>query len=405
MTISALPPPTPEALAHSQRLLASIRQAIDQTNGLISFAEFMRLALYAPGLGYYSAGTRKFGAAGDFVTAPELSPLFSQCLARQCQPVLAQLTEGVILEFGAGSGLMAAEILKELARLQCLPTRYYILELSAELRQRQQATLTLHTPELYSLVHWLDSLPSQPLQGIVLANEVLDAMPVHRFQLEAQEVLEFFVGYDQTQQLVWHLLPTPQLQLREMVESLRPQLPVPYVSEVNLMIPGWLQAVADILSKGLILLIDYGFPRNEYYHPQRHQGTLMCHYRHYAHTEPLILVGLQDLTAHVDFTAVAEAAQAAGLQVAGYTSQANFLLACGLTGLLANYAGNDSTYLRLAQQVKTLILPSEMGELFKVLALTRQLDIPLLGFERDERERLPASRDNTPSRGVIPQTS
>jgi len=388
MTISALPPPTPDALAHSQRLLASIRQAIDQANGLISFAEFMQLALYAPGLGYYSAGTRKFGAAGDFVTAPELSPLFSQCLARQCQQVLAQLTEGVILEFGAGSGLMAAEILKELARLQCLPTRYYILELSAELRQRQQATLTLHLPELYSLVHWLDTLPSQPLQGIVLANEVLDAMPVHRFQLEAQEVLEFFVGYDHTQQLVWHLLPTPQLQLREVVESLRPQLPVPYVSEVNLMIPGWLQAVADILSKGLILLIDYGFPRNEYYHPQRHQGTLMCHYRHYAHTEPLILVGLQDLTAHVDFTAVAETAQAAGLQVAGYTSQANFLLACGLTGLLANYAGNDSTYLRLAQQVKTLILPSEMGELFKVLALTRQLDIALLGFERDERERL-----------------
>jgi SAM-dependent MidA family methyltransferase len=382
----SLPLPSSEAAIHSQRLTSYIVQVINEANGTIPFAEFMALALYAPGLGYYSSGARKFGASGDFVTAPEISPLFSQCLARQCQQVLAQLNHGVILEFGAGSGIMATDILKELARLDCLPAQYLILEVSAELQQRQQVTLQARVPELVERVQWLSSLPAQPISGVILANEVLDAMPVQRFCLEEQDLLEFYVGHDGSQ-FVWQLLPSRNEELRQAVAALRPSLSVPYVSEVNLTMTGWLHSVAERLETGLLLLCDYGFPRREYYHPQRDQGTLMCHYQHYAHTDPLILVGLQDLTAHVDFTAVASVAQSAGLQVAGYTTQANFLLACGLPDLLSGYI-NDSNYWRLAQQVKTLILPSEMGELFKVMALTRQLEMPLLGWAQDERGRL-----------------
>jgi len=355
---------------------------------MIPFVEFMRQALYAPGLGYYSTGRCQFGAEGDFITAPEISPLFSHCVARQCYQILSHLKGGVILELGAGSGLMAAEILKELARLNCLPSHYLILEVSAELQQRQRLTLQTKAGEFWEQVSWLNGLPSQPFQGVILANEVLDAMPVHRFRLEKEDVSEFQVGHDGNQ-WVWHLTSTACQALRVTVEAWRSSLAVGYVSEVNLMTAGWLQALADLLVSGLILLIDYGFPNKEYYHPQRHQGTLMCHYRHYAHADPLILVGLQDITAHVDFTAIAAAALAADLQVAGYTTQANFLLACGLLELLSSYNSKEfKTYLQLAQSVKTLLLPSEMGELFKVMALTRHINIPLLGFAKDEREKL-----------------
>lgn len=378
------PPPHSDAAIHSQQLTYLIRQSIDEAGGAIPFADFMQHALYAPGLGYYSAGTRKFGVGGDFVTAPEISPLFSQCLARQCQQILTSVPHGVILEFGAGSGVMAADLLKELATLDCLPSRYLILEISAELQQRQQATLQTQIPQFYHLIDWLHSLPPQPLNGVIIANEVLDALPVQRFCLEAQDILEFYVGQDGTQ-FVWKLLPTRNEQLRTEVEKLRTDLPVPYLSEIHLALPSWVQSVAEILETGLLLLIDYGFPRREYYHPQRNQGTLMCHYQHYAHTDPLILVGLQDITAHIDFTTLAEAAQTAGLHVAGYTNQANFLLACGLPTLLSAYDYNDSHYLRLAQQAKMLILPSEMGELFKVMALTRHFDMPLIGFGRGDR--------------------
>ncbi len=356
----------------------------------------MNKALYTPGLGYYSAGLCKLGAKGDFITAPEISPLFSQCLARQCQPVLAHFNDNVILEFGAGSGSMAAELLKALEQLNALPSQYFILEVSADLKQLQQTTLQAQVPNLLDRVQWLESLPNQPLQGIILANEVLDAMPVHCFRLEKEGVSEFYVGLatpnnspsDETP-YTWQVLPTQNESLRGIVETLRPSIPVGYVSEMNLALPAWIQSVSDSLSAGMILLIDYGFPRHEYYHPQRNQGTLMCHYQHHAHDNPLILVGLQDMTAHVDFTAVAEAALSAGLSVSGYTNQANFLLACGLPELLSALNPDETkTYLQQTQQAKTLILPSEMGELFKVMALTKHLDMPLLGFVQDDRVRL-----------------
>ncbi|MEN8217727.1 MAG: SAM-dependent methyltransferase [Pseudomonadota bacterium] len=388
MHTSPLPAPHPEAAAHSQRLTTAIVQTINEAGGAIPFVEFMEQALYAPGLGYYSAGVRKLGADGDFITSPEISPLFSQLLARQCQQVLAALDNGVILEFGAGSGIMAAEILKELERLDCLPKQYLILEISADLQQRQRETLQAQAPQLLERVQWLENLPSQPLHGVILANEVLDAMPVRRFRLDEQGVSEFYVGLSETA-FAWQTLPTRDDSLRAAVETLRPTLPVGYVSEMNLALPAWIQSVAEILASGMLLLIDYGFPSREYYHHQRDQGTLMCHYRHHAHGDPLILVGLQDITAHINFTVVAEAAHAAELQVSGYTNQAHFLLACGLPELLSALDPNDhKNYLQQTQQAKSLILPSEMGEFFKVMALSRNLDMSLLGFARDERARL-----------------
>jgi SAM-dependent MidA family methyltransferase len=404
-----LPLPPPDAIAHSQQLINKIRQAM---NGeAIPFVKFMEQALYAPGLGYYSAGIHKLGAKGDFITAPEISPLFSHCVAKQCQPILASFENGVILEFGAGSGKMAAEILKALERLDCLPIQYLILEVSADLQNYQQETLQTQVPHLFHRIQWLERLPSQPISGVILANEVLDAMPVRRFRLDDNEISEFFVGIKkspltplfQSEELSedakinfelqspfgWQILPCRDESLRVAVEKLRPTLPIGYISEINLALPAFLQSVSDILAAGMVLLIDYGFPRREYYHPQRAQGTLMCHYRHYAHDDPLILVGLQDITAHVDFTAVAEAAVAADLSVAGYTTQANFLLASGLPEFLSGLDPNDTkTFLQYTQQVKKLTLPSEMGELFKVMALTRQYEKPLLGFVQDQRVKL-----------------
>ncbi|EDN68054.1 protein containing DUF185 [Beggiatoa sp. PS] len=403
-----LPLPPSDAIAHSQQLINKILLAM---NGeAIPFVKFMEQALYAPGLGYYSAGIHKLGEKGDFITAPEISPLFSHCVAKQCQQILASFESGVILEFGAGSGKMAAEILKELERLDCLPTEYFILEVSADLQKYQQETLQAQVPHLFNRIQWLERLPSQPISGVILANEVLDAMPVRRFRLDDNEISEFFVGSEDSKinfglqeelskdskinfglqsPFSWQILPSRDESLRMLVEKLRPTLPIGYVSEINLALPAWIQSVSDILAAGMVLLIDYGFPRREYYHPQRTQGTLMCHYRHHAHDDPLILVGLQDITAHVDFTAVAEAAVAADLEVAGYTTQANFLLASGLPEFFSTLDPDDTkTYLQYTQQVKKLTLPSEMGELFKVMALTRDYEKPLLGFIQDNRVKL-----------------
>ncbi len=392
MDNSPLPPPHPDAIAHSQRLIDLIRQDINnQADGRISFVEFMNKALYTPNLGYYSSSIRKFGAEGDFITAPEISPLFSQCLAKQCQQVLASFDEGVILEFGAGSGIMAADILKALESMNELPKQYLILELSADLQLRQQETLQTQVPHLLDRVKWLKSLPIEPLQGVILANEVLDAMPVQRFRLDEQGVSEYYVslGDNDETPFIWETISSSDKSLLATVEALRPSLDVGYSSELNLALPAWIQSLSDILSDGLVLLIDYGFPSREYYHPQRNQGTLMCHYKHYAHDNPLILVGLQDITAHVDFTAVAESAHASGLDVSGYTNQANFLLSSGLAELLSGFNPNDSqNYLEQTQAAKKLIMPHEMGELFKVMALSRNLDMPLLGFTKDERIRL-----------------
>jgi SAM-dependent MidA family methyltransferase len=384
--MSVLPEPDAVAATQSQHLFHSIIQSIDVAGGKISFAEFMQHVLYTPTLGYYSSPLRKFGSDGDFVTAPEISPLFSQCLARQCQQVLAHLEQGIILEFGAGSGVMAAELLKELQQLDSLPHAYWIVELSADLQQQQYETLQSRVPELLNKIKWLDKLPSRPCQGIILANEVLDAMPVERFQVTAGEIQQYYVN-DAHEQLILQLsASTPALS--NAVRALHVDFADGYESEINLAVSPWVATLAAMLDTGLILLIDYGFPQHEYYHPQRNQGTLMCHYRHHAHVDPLILLGLQDITAHVDFTAVAQAAVAANLEVAGYTTQANFLLATGLLEKLSSCSPEAVQFFHLSQQAKLLTLPSEMGELFKVMALTKNLDIPLLGFMRDARGRL-----------------
>jgi len=383
-----LPPPDPAALRQSERLQRLITAEADAAGGCLSFARYMELALYAPGLGYYSAGAAKLGAAGDFVTAPEISPLFGRCLAHQVAQVLIQLGEGDLLEVGAGTGLMAGDLLEALAAADCLPRRYLILERSAELRARQQALLEARLPGLCERVVWLTRLPER-LVGVVIANELLDALPVHVFTLTktgaAERCVERREGRWQ-----WRDGPLTDPALAQRVAALQREaaLPTGYTSEIGLAAEAWIRSVGECITAGLVLLIDYGFPRREYYHPQRSGGTLMCHYRHRAHADPLILTGLQDITSHVDFSAIAEAGSDVGLEVAGYTTQGAFLLATGIVELL-NDAADEPTRLKWSQQVKKLTLPHEMGELFKVLALSRAIHQPLMGFTwRDLRTRL-----------------
>ena len=384
-----LPEPGEDASAHSRALLETIRRELEQRGGRMPFDRYMELALYAPGLGYYTAGARKFGAAGDFVTAPEVSPLFGCCLARQAQQVLQALGGGDLLEFGAGTGRLAVDILAELERLDCLPERYRIVDLSPDLRARQRATLAAELPHLLDRVVWMDGFPESGFRGVVVANELLDAMPVHRFRIAGAEIREQFVEWSDGHLAgVWDSIQSPGLEAA--VARLGLRSPEPYESEINLRAVPWLQELSEVLMAGAVLLIDYGYPRSEYYHPQRTAGTLMCHYRHRAHADPLLYPGLQDITAHVDFTALAEAGQAAGLALGGFTTQTHFLLACGLDRMVADSDPNDvQAHLTLVQGVKRLTLPSEMGERFKVLALSRGLDAPLLGFAgRDLCDRL-----------------
>ena len=377
----ALPPPTAEEQAHSDRLVRLIVDEIAASDGKISFARFMELALYAPGLGYYVAGKYKFGAQGDFVTAPEIGSLFARCLAHQCQTILTNMEGGDILEVGAGSGVLAADLLLVLEAADALPEHYFILELSADLCERQAEMLLQKAPHLVDRVHWLDALPDS-FRGIVLANELLDATPVERFRVTESGLNQIHVAWENNR-FVWQEQPIDTtIQL--------PTLPVGYVSEINLHAEAWVRSLGDILKQGVILLIDYGFPRAEFYHPQRSQGTLMCHYQHRAHDDPFILVGLQDITAHVDFTAMAEAGTDAGLSLLGYTSQAAFLLGNNLDQIVAVSDPNDvRKHLELTQQIKKLTLPHEMGELFKVMALGRGMKEPLRGFSvQDRRGRL-----------------
>jgi len=388
-TPSSLPEPDETAREHSEALVAQIRSAITDAGGAISFAEFMQRALYTPGYGYYSGGLQKFGGEGDFTTAPEVSPLFSQSLAAQCAQVLEQLGHADILEAGAGSGIMAATILAELEQLGMLPDRYYILELSGELRQRQRDTIESHCPQLLERIEWLDALPISGFRGVVLGNELIDAMPVQRFVIEDGEVYEQVVS-DEAGNLQLTSRPA-NAELTGSVRALETAMGVPfadgYESEINAAGDAWLHSVAEMLEVGVVLLVDYGFPRHEFYHPQRSTGTLMCHYRHRGHPDPMILVGLQDITAHVDFTALAEAAVEDGLSVAGFTTQAHFLLAMGIEQRVASL--DMEQQVKAAQQIKQLVLPSEMGELFKVIALTRGIDVPLQGFAfQDQRGRL-----------------
>lgn len=383
-----LPVPDPAAKDHSEKLVDLIRQEIDRAGGRITFARYMELALFAPGLGYYSAGSRKFGEQGDFVTAPEISSLFSRTLAHQIVEVLRVLADGNVLEVGGGSGAMAADILAECERLQLLPDRYFILELSADLRQRQQERLVDSVPHLMNRVEWLDELPSSGFRGVVVANELLDALPVHCFAVEQDGIKERFVTWCEGR-FQWLIDESESSSLSEQINTQAGELPVGYQSEINLAANAWITSIAGLLEAGVILLVDYGYSCAEYYHPERSSGTLMCHYRHRAHDDPFVYPGLQDITASVDFTAIAEGAVSAGLEVRGYTSQAYFLLANGITELAEADAGSERERLLNAQQIRTLTMPGEMGELFKVMALSKKYNAPLKGFSlQDMRHRL-----------------
>lgn len=387
---TVLPPPGPIAAAHSAELSAHIRAAIADNGGWLPFSRYMELALYTPGLGYYSAGATKFGAGGDFVTAPELSSLFGRCVAHQCRQVLEYLGGGVVLELGAGSGTMAADLLAELAALNCLPERYLILELSAELRQRQQATLAARLPQLMTRVTWLEQPPAA-LRGVIVGNEVVDAVPFERFRIEPAGAVPLGVAWDRG--LRWQVGPVWtefERQIAALQRYLDEALPVGYVSEINLGLVPWLATLAASLEQGVALFIDYGYPRREYYLPERRDGTMLCHYRHRAHADPFWYPGLQDITASVDFSALADAGRAAGLALAGYTNQSQFLIGCGLERLLGEADPTDSSrYLKLAREVKLLTLPGEMGERFQAMAFSRGMDLALAGCNgRDLRYRL-----------------
>lgn len=386
MPLSSMPQPDAEARQHSETLQVQIKQRIEQAGGLVDFARYMEMALYTPGLGYYSGGSTKFGMAGDFTTAPELSPLFGACVARQCAQVIEQFEDRTILEFGAGTGRLALNVLQTLERLDCLPAKYFILELSAELRQRQQQTLA-QAPHLLARVQWLDSLPQQ-FCGVILANEVVDAMPIHRLQWRQGRWYEEMVGIDGQGSLVIRQGDEADVQLLHELEPWQEKLPDGYSTEVNMAAPAWIQSLSQSMQQGVIFIIDYGFPAREYFHPQRDQGTLMCHYRHHAHGDPFFWPGLQDITAHVNFTSVAEAGEAAGLTLLGYTTQAWFLMANGLEQELQQIK-DETAWIKASQAVKLLTMPHEMGELFKVMALGKGYEGELQGFAmQDMRGRL-----------------
>lgn len=387
--VSTLPALSDDERAHVARVVAHLRAFIRDQGGVIGFDAFMRLALYAPGLGYYSAGATKLGAAGDFVTAPEVSSLFSRCVARQAADVLA-VTGGDILELGAGSGRMAADVLTELAALDRLPGAYRILEVSADLAERQRARIAQLPAELARRVSWLDAWPERPMRGVVLANEVLDAMPVDRFVLRGRPdgiaVHALGVGLSDDGFEWREVSASPELlnAVADVVEALPAPLPDGYVSELCLAFQPWISGLAAQLEAGIALLIDYGLPRSQLYHPERARGTLRCHFRHRAHDDPFVNVGLQDITAWVDFTRVAEAADSSGLEVLGFNTQAAFLIGAGMESLLATemeLAGEDARRrATLAGEARRLMLPGEMGEVFKVIALGRGIVAPLAGF-------------------------
>lgn len=394
MSVAAeLPPLTDDETAHSRRLEAHVVAEIDAAGGWIPFARYMQLALYAPGLGYYSAGARKLGRAGDFVTAPEAAPVFSRCVAVQCAQALASLdAHAVIFELGAGSGAMAATLLDELDRRHALPAQYWILDVSAELRERQQATLRRQVPHLLERVRWLDALPEAPFDGVVVANEVLDALPVERFAIRGARVNAAGVSSEFGRLVLAETRAQPRVEqaVRRLEADLGHVFAEGYESEVCLELASWLSAVAAPMRRGFVLFIDYGLPRREFYSAERARGTLLCHFRHRFHEDVLARIGLQDITAWVDFTAVADAAQAAGLDVAGYTTQAHFLIGCGLAEFVADVGDMDlADRLNLSRQAMLLTLPGEMGERFKAMALARDFDAGLRGFAgRDLRHTL-----------------
>ncbi len=410
---SILPPLSADEQHHCAAVAARLHADIAAAGGWLSFERFMELALYAPGLGYYSAGSAKIGSGGDFVTAPEISDLFSRCVARQCAQVLST-TGGEILELGAGTGRMAAAVLESLAAVGMLPERYSILEVSADLAERQRQRLSALPASLRERVVWLERLPERPLRGVILANEVLDALPCQRFvvaeaaapasaglvtdapavtepaldapvarELGSRGLAVYELGVASAGAAFVERATVPDAALAAACESLLKELPQPllpgYTSEVCLRLEPWIASVGECLERGLLLLFDYGLPRSHYYHPQRVSGTLRCHFKQLAHDNPYINVGVQDITAWVDFTRVAEAGVAAGLDVTGFCTQAGFLLATGIERLVAEAVGPVEGA-RRAGEARRLLMPGEMGEAFKAMALTRDYDAVLEGF-------------------------
>ena len=381
------PEPDSEALAHSARVVERVQTEIEGRGGVLPFDRYMDLVLYEPGLGYYASGTRKFGRQGDFVTAPELGSLYGRCVARQVAQILAQLDGGSLLEFGAGSGVLAATVLTELAERDSLPAEYLIVEVSPALRAQQQQTLAGQIEQNLVKVRWLDSLPESGFRGVILANEVLDAMPIIRFRVGGDgHMTAGVVRRNGHLDWSWQRDPSQDGRIDRLVQQYG--LETDYTSEVNPRAAAWMQTVGRVLDAGLILVMDYGYPGAEYYHYERSDGTLMCHYQHRAHMDPFLYPGLQDLTAHVDFSAVAAAGQLAGLDIAGFTSQEAFLLSTGVLDLVAHESSGPVDP-KLSAELKQLTLSSEMGESFKALAMVKHIDSPLLGFSlRDRRVAL-----------------
>jgi SAM-dependent MidA family methyltransferase len=369
---------------HALCLRQAIATDIATAGGWISFERYMELALYAPGLGYYSAGAHKLGAGGDFTTAPEVSSLFGGCVAKQCAEVLSELGHGSVLEVGAGTGRLAVDVLERLEGLGSLPMHYLILEVSADLRERQRSLLSTRLPHLIDRVVWLDVLPA-PFDGVIVANEVLDALPVARFRYLAGTYEELGVGFDGNE-----FVPIARPAGPAMSESCRRLVPGAnepgdswdgYVSEYCPTLQPWSMSIAACLNRGAILWMDYGLPRAQYYLAERHEGTLLCHFRQRAHDDPFLHPGLQDITAWVDFTSLAEAGRAAHFEVAGFTTQAFFLAGLGIDAEMHRIAGSDANYFaRLANQARRLMLPGEMGERFKAMVWQRGVDRPLSGF-------------------------
>ncbi len=375
----ALPHPADDDRRLSETLIAAIRAEIAE-RGPMDFARYMELALYAPGLGYYAAGSEKFGAGGDFVTAPELGPLFGECIAQALAPVLSECSHPQVLELGAGSGALVCTLLPALASLGALPARYAIFEISADLRARQQAAIVRHCPLYADRVEWLNAPPSTSWQGALVANEVPDALPVRRFVLREQGCFAMAVVATDGGGLATVEVPADG-ELAARVASIDDDLPAamprPYASEVCTALPQWLRGVSEHMSRGVAMFFDYGYPRREYYLPERRGGTLVCHYRHRAHGDALVWPGLQDITAFVDFTALAESGVAAGLALAAYCSQAQFLLN---NGLMERLAALDEVDVGARQarinEAKRLTLPGEMGERYQLMAFSRGIEEP-----------------------------
>lgn len=348
------------------------------------FVEFMQQALYHPLYGYYTGNLTKLGREGDFMTSPELTPLFGQTLARGCVGFFEEMTRPMLFEFGAGTGKLCVDLLKSLEALKALPEKYIILEVSGHLRQVQEQWITEQIPHLSERIEWISQWPKEPFDGVIIANEVLDAMPVHRLKQEGGTVYESVIVREETGELTEAWQRCDNERLIKYAEAYFPGEDIPYVSEVNGLIEGWLSGCVQMLNRGAVFLIDYGFPAREYYHLDRSSGTLMCHYQHHAHPNPLIHVGEQDITAHVNFSHVAEAADSLGFHVALYTNQAAFLLALGLLDCLTAMASEREKF-KANQAVKMLLHPSEMGELFKVMVLTKAWDAPLPWHVRQDK--------------------